>query len=413
MGVPTPAPGVGTFRTPLTGASRTPERTVGPLISVRRRRGERSGGKTLGQGRTDWPSRADLTYSGTDVNSVRLPGVMLTRDGEQSPDPWPSIQRGDYVAAKGGTGAVGPGDEEPESPAQAARADTADRPAQAGRADTADRPASPPPAGAPPVPDPPASDSEQPDPRRIATQADFGRELTLVRQRAGLTVREVARAVGIPASTTGDYFAGRHLPPPSQPGLLARILRACGETDPAELSEWVSALNRIRRGPGRRPAAATAPYRGLASFQPEDAPWFFGREAITARLVRLATGAFAPGVPLTVVGPSGSGKSSLLRAGLIPALSDRSQRRLALFTPGATPLGELARQLARLRSVTIEGAADRSSPRRSSQRRRTRSARRCSQHRAARRQSGQHRPGRRPGFRGEQPHRGGLAPRPG
>ena len=186
---------------------------------------------------------------------------------------------------------------------------------------------------------------------------DFGRELTLARQRAGLTIREVARAVGIPASTTGDYFAGRHLPPPSQPGLLAKILRVCGETDPAELSEWVSALNRIRRGPGRRPGAATAPapYRGLASFQPEDAPWFFGREAITARLVRLATEASAPGVPLTVVGPSGSGKSSLLRAGLIPALPGRPQAGLALFTPGATPLGELARQLARLRIAPIEG----------------------------------------------------------
>jgi WD40 repeat protein/transcriptional regulator with XRE-family HTH domain len=233
---------------------------------------------------------------------------MLTRDGEQSPDPWPSIQRGDYVSAKGGPGAVDPGDEEP-------------------------------------------------DPRRIASQPDFGRELTLVRQRAGLTVREVARAVGIPASTTGDYFAGRHLPPPSQPGLLTRILRVCGETDPAQLREWVSALNRIRRGPGRRPAAATAPYRGLASFQPEDAAWFFGREAITARLIRLTTEASPPGVPLTVVGPSGSGKSSLLRAGLIPALPDWSQRRLALFTPGATPLGELARQLARLHSTTAEGTA--------------------------------------------------------
>jgi WD40 repeat protein len=170
-------------------------------------------------------------------------------------------------------------------------------------------------------------------------------------------VREVARAVGIPASTAGDYFAGRHLPPPSQPGLLSRILRVCGETDPAELSEWMSALNLIRRGPGRRPAAATAPYRGLASFQPEDAAWFFGREAITARLVRLATEASAPGVPLTVVGPSGSGKSSLLRAGLIPALPDWSQRGLALFTPGDAPLGELARQLARLHGTAAEEAA--------------------------------------------------------
>ena len=220
------------------------------------------------------------------------------------------------MAAKGGTGAVDPRDEDRE----------------------------------------PGRDTEQPDPRRIASQPDFGRELTLARQRAGLTVREVARAVGIPASTTGDYFAGRHLPPPSQPGLLPRILRVCGETDQAQLSDWMSTLNRIRRGPGRRPAAASAPYRGLASFQPEDAAWFFGREAITARLVALATGAAAPGAPLIVVGPSGSGKSSLLRAGLIPALPDWSQRGLALFTPGATPLSELARQLARLHSAPTGGS---------------------------------------------------------
>ncbi len=161
-------------------------------------------------------------------------------------------------------------------------------------------------------------------------------------------MREVARAVGIPASTAGDYFAGRHLPPPSLPGLLPRILRVCGEEHPGRLSEWTSALNRIRRGPGRRAAATPAPYRGLASFQPEDAAWFFGREDLTARLVALATAAPTPGVPLTVVGSSGSGKSSLLQAGLIPSLPDWPGRRLAVFTPGATPLRELARQLASL-----------------------------------------------------------------
>jgi len=161
-------------------------------------------------------------------------------------------------------------------------------------------------------------------------------------------VREVARAVGIPASTAGDYFAGRHLPPPSQPGLLPRILRVCGVTDQAQLSGWMNALNRIRRGPGRRPAATPAPYRGLASFQPEDAAWFFGREDLTARLVRLASAPPAPGIPLTVVGPSGSGKSSLLRAGLIPSLPGWPRRRLAVFTPGSAPLRELARQLAML-----------------------------------------------------------------
>ena len=46
MGVPTPAPGVGTFRTPLTGASRTRQGGLwAPLTSVRARRGERSGTK--------------------------------------------------------------------------------------------------------------------------------------------------------------------------------------------------------------------------------------------------------------------------------------------------------------------------------------------------------------------------------
>ena len=212
----------------------------------------------------------------------------------------------------------------------------------AGRS-AADRPAADPaqPTG------PPAGPAEPPgeaaDPASIATQPDFGRELTQARQRAGLTVREVARAAGIPASTAGDYFAGRHLPPPSQPGLLPRILAACGETDPARLREWAAALARVRRVPGRRPAA-TAPYRGLASFQPEDAAWFFGREDLTGRLAGLAAGQPA-GLPLTVVGPSGSGKSSLLRAGLIPALSSSAGSRLVLFTPGAAPLAELARQL--------------------------------------------------------------------
>ena len=192
-----------------------------------------------------------------------------------------------------------------------------------------------------------------PPTRRISRPSrTFGRELTRARQRAGLTVREVARAARIPASTAGDYFAGRHLPPPSQPGLLPRVLAAIGETDPARLREWAAALTRVRRVPGRRPAAA-APYRGLASFQPEDAAWFFGREDLTGRLVELAAArpdGPAAGVPLTVVGPSGSGKSSLLRAGLIPAVTDQVASRLVLFTPGAAPLAELARQLAGLAS---------------------------------------------------------------
>ncbi len=57
--------------------------------------------------------------------------------------------------------------------------------------------------------------------------------------------------------------------------------------------------------------AELCPYMGLAPFQREDAQWFFGRQRLVAELVvRLSEAPF-----LAVIGPSGSGKSSVLRAG--------------------------------------------------------------------------------------------------
>jgi WD40 repeat protein/transcriptional regulator with XRE-family HTH domain len=203
-------------------------------------------------------------------------------------------------------------------------------------------------------------DAEVPDPGRITSQQDFGRELTLARQQAGLTIREVAKASGIPVSTLGDYFAARHLPPARQPELLPSILAACQITEAEQVDRWLDALNRVRRAPGR-PPAGPAPYRGLASFQPEDAAWFFGREELALHLVRLATGPGAPGLPLVVVGPSGSGKSSLLRAGLVPRLRTGSTARppgraVVLITPGGAPVQGLAEQLAPVAWPGSEGA---------------------------------------------------------
>ena len=59
------------------------------------------------------------------------------------------------------------------------------------------------------------------------------------------------------------------------------------------------------------------PYKGLAAFQASDAADFFGRERLVAELVARLAGARL----LAVVGPSGSGKSSLVRAGLLPSLA--------------------------------------------------------------------------------------------
>jgi WD40 repeat protein/class 3 adenylate cyclase len=93
-------------------------------------------------------------------------------------------------------------------------------------------------------------------------------------------------------------------------------------------------------------ADVDCPYKGLAAFEAEDADYFFGREELVAELTaRLAGTRF-----LAVVGPSGSGKSSLVRAGLLPAvwagaLPDSGEWQTLTITPGAHPLNELAARL--------------------------------------------------------------------
>lgn len=82
--------------------------------------------------------------------------------------------------------------------------------------------------------------------------------------------------------------------------------------------------------------SATCPYRGLVPYDVGDADGFFGRDGeIGVCLGRLTT----TGV-LAVVGPSGSGKSSLVRAG-VAAAQQRDGRRVVVVTPGARPTDAL------------------------------------------------------------------------
>jgi WD40 repeat protein len=98
-----------------------------------------------------------------------------------------------------------------------------------------------------------------------------------------------------------------------------------------------------------RPFTGECPYVGLQAFSEADAERFFGREIVIEQLIkRLKEVHF-----LFVIGPSGSGKSSLLRAGLLPALLGgalpASQHWLyTTLTPGRDPLEELARSASRL-----------------------------------------------------------------
>ena len=96
----------------------------------------------------------------------------------------------------------------------------------------------------------------------------------------------------------------------------------------------------IKSVEGLPPEPGDPPYMGLHYFSEENADLFFGREALTQELVdRLESTHF-----LAIVGASGSGKSSLVRAGVVPAL--RKQGSLVcVITPTSTPLESLAKGL--------------------------------------------------------------------
>ena len=90
------------------------------------------------------------------------------------------------------------------------------------------------------------------------------------------------------------------------------------------------------------PAPGDPPYKGLAYFTTKDKALFFGREKLSDELAdRLQTTRF-----LAIMGASGSGKSSLLRAGIIPRLEERNWR-IHIIKPGAHPLSALAASLTR------------------------------------------------------------------
>ncbi|MGW1881576.1 nSTAND1 domain-containing NTPase [Streptomyces sp. NPDC001970] len=86
------------------------------------------------------------------------------------------------------------------------------------------------------------------------------------------------------------------------------------------------------------------PYPGLDAFDEDEAAVFFGREVQAAELTRrLHASTEQPADRfLVLVGASGSGKSSLIRAGVMPRLRERRWTLLPAFSPGPNPLGALA-----------------------------------------------------------------------
>lgn len=206
--------------------------------------------------------------------------------------------------------------------------------------------------------EPSAAASVAPD--GIQTRADLAAALTALRARSGMTVRELARRLDMPSATIGGYVSGRHLPGPGQLRLFCALLRECGVAE-GELDGWTEAVARIRITFDRRVSRATTPYRGLEPFRSEDSELFFGREEATAEILgrlrdlRAAAGAEAePIAMLLVVGASGSGKSSLLRAGVQARVQagaldgDGVSWSTAVIRPGSAGLDALHRGVAEL-----------------------------------------------------------------
>lgn len=95
----------------------------------------------------------------------------------------------------------------------------------------------------------------------------------------------------------------------------------------------------------------TCPYQGLQAFGKEQARFFFGREKVVQQLMeKLGKANFVP-----IIGASGSGKSSVVRAGLIPQLEKNGWRIFEPILPGDEPLAELKTALIELFGGRTEG----------------------------------------------------------
>ncbi|MES0361734.1 MAG: BTAD domain-containing putative transcriptional regulator, partial [Anaerolineales bacterium] len=115
--------------------------------------------------------------------------------------------------------------------------------------------------------------------------------------------------------------------------LYGQLLR--GEWPPPLTSESLIAARQPR-------SIGESPYRGLSAFREKDAPFFFGREEFTSQL--LSAIKTRPAI-VAILGSSGSGKSSVAYAGLLPRLRDRGDWLIASFRPGARPFNALAAAL--------------------------------------------------------------------
>ena len=175
----------------------------------------------------------------------------------------------------------------------------------------------------------------------------FGDLLRFLRRRVSLTQMELATAVGY--SHTQISRLEQNLRLPDLPTIEANFVLALGlEDETRVVARLLELAANVRREDA--PAPGLSPYKGLNFYDEADADLFVGREALTAQLVECIFSLTSTDTGmkerfLSIVGASGTGKSSLVRAGVVPALrwnKTSNDWHIYVFTPTEHPLESLA-----------------------------------------------------------------------
>ncbi|MEU4211779.1 helix-turn-helix domain-containing protein [Streptomyces sp. NPDC026206] len=175
-----------------------------------------------------------------------------------------------------------------------------------------------------------------------------GEQLRRLRRARGMSLAGLSDLVHYTKGYLSRVETGEKPMSPEVARRCEGVLRAAGE-----LSRLVADAAPARRG--ARGPLEVCPYRGLAAFGVTEAGWFFGRERATAALVHRLTERLDGSGPTAVVAASGTGKSSLLQAGLVPALrrgvlpvSGSSRWPVVTMRPGDRPVEALLTEVARV-----------------------------------------------------------------
>jgi hypothetical protein len=156
-------------------------------------------------------------------------------------------------------------------------------------------------------------------------------------------LRQLASELRRRLATLGLSPTNEYLPQGSRMGYLLMV--AIEDRRPGTMVEPPAETGQDGPIPGRVTLEQACPYRGLDVFHEEDAPYFVGREAFSDELFRLVQTRSV----VALVGASGSGKSSIVQAGLFPRLRSSwpagPRWEAVTFAPGDDPFFALTSQL--------------------------------------------------------------------